>query len=926
MTLNGVKNLCITGLLLLLLGTALFGVRSIKQLVHTLVINVEFRNPAQTNVVTLTERLRTTSDRFNAFVHRDRVSAEDVEGALRQLEQRFELLAGTQPLSGIDVDLSAAAASRRAFVHYVEEVESTDAQSDAAVQQLDRVLHNLVQTGSSLANLAEATAQPAAPEALGVMVTAASSALAESELAVDRFMRRDAVTFDDVLHPISESLKLLDELLALEDTQRRTYPELSSNSDSAVSPHALSRLREAVVHARAALFNYADEDNYDPDVIPSPEVERQVREAFGEVTVALLRVNKQLGRESENAQRASIADGARWKEEYIWLSAVAMGLAVFISMALGRYLNIRLGPLRDGATRFSDGELSHRIEAGPRDALGDLGRAFNRMANRLERKEQDLVARLEELDQANQNVRISNAYLDGLIDSIPEAMVVLDAKRRVTRTNPALRMLTGYEESELSGLALSSLFITDPGIELVAGDNVMVGVEANLLTSKGTLVPVNVSVAYMAPEDAHAGGTIIVAQDVRSAKWAERRRSMKYAVTRVLVEADDLGAAMPEILRICGEAMDYACGSYWRWNDASELLLHDCSWGAGTDEIETFLACQTTNDPKSSGGLIRRTWGTGDFVWIDDVSADSAFKRAPFAHKAGLRGGLAVPVWDGTRTYGVFELFSHDTQAPEPELVEDIQTIGGQIGQFCRRRGTELALHEKTKHLERSNRELDQFAYVTSHDLKAPLRAIANLSSWIEEDLGEDLGDEPRENMKLLRGRVHRMENLIQGILEYSRIGREAVSDESVDLSQLLGDIVDSLPVPPQFQINLPPQLPVLTAPKVRLFQVFSNLIGNAIKYHDRDDGRVDMTVSNGGHWYEFVVEDDGPGIPNEYHDKVFGIFQTLEARDKVESTGIGLTLVKKIVEEQGGFIEIAKHDGRGARFRFTWPAQEGAR
>ena len=176
--------------------------------------------------------------------------------------------------------------------------------------------------------------------------------------------------------------------------------------------------------------------------------------------------------------------------------------------------------------------------------------------------------------------------------------------------------------------------------------------------------------------------------------------------------------------------------------------------------------------------------------------------------------------------------------------------------------------------------------------------------------------------MKLLRGRVNRMEALIQGILDYSRIGRETVRAELVNVSELLVDVVDSLPVPSQFQIHLDDGMPLLSASKVRLTQIFANLIGNAIKYHDRADGCVNMTVKNDDQWYEFTVEDDGPGIPDEYHEKVFGIFQTLEARDKIESTGIGLTLVKKIVEEHGGSIKIAPSTGRGARFCFTRPVE----
>ncbi|GEM_PF-1703710 len=230
----------------------------------------------------------------------------------------------------------------------------------------------------------------------------------------------------------------------------------------------------------------------------------------------------------------------------------------------------------------------------------------------------------------------------------------------------------------------------------------------------------------------------------------------------------------------------------------------------------------------------------------------------------------------------------------------------------------ELALY--ARQLERSNRELDQFAYVTSHDLKAPLRAIANLSLWIEEDLQDKLGDETRRHLDLLRGRVARMEGLINGILEYSRIGRIRQAHETVDVRALLGEVLDLLDPPKGFTIRLPERLPVLACERVRLHQVFFNLIGNAVKHHDKGGGTIVVEAQEEGDFYRFTVSDDGPGIAPEYHEKVFEIFQTLVARDKMESTGIGLTLVKKIVEDQGGNILLESSEGQGTRIQFLWP------
>ncbi len=233
----------------------------------------------------------------------------------------------------------------------------------------------------------------------------------------------------------------------------------------------------------------------------------------------------------------------------------------------------------------------------------------------------------------------------------------------------------------------------------------------------------------------------------------------------------------------------------------------------------------------------------------------------------------------------------------------------------------QAALAAKNAELERINAHLDQFAYVISHDLKAPLRAIENLSKWIAEDLGDSLSHSVRQHMDLMSNRVHRMEALINGVLAYSRAGRVDNEEVDVDIGQMLADIKDSMPVPPGYQIIIHVGMPQLHTAATPLSQVFSNLISNAIKYRSRDDGKVDITVRDAGRFYEFAVTDDGPGVAAEHHERIFGIFQTLDSK-RSDSTGVGLALVKKIVESQGGTIIVESAPRAGATFRFTWPKQ----
>ncbi|MGH2413605.1 MAG: sensor histidine kinase, partial [Microcystaceae cyanobacterium] len=223
--------------------------------------------------------------------------------------------------------------------------------------------------------------------------------------------------------------------------------------------------------------------------------------------------------------------------------------------------------------------------------------------------------------------------------------------------------------------------------------------------------------------------------------------------------------------------------------------------------------------------------------------------------------------------------------------------------------------------LEKRNQELDQFVYVASHDLKSPLRAIANISQWLAEDLKDKLTDETQHQLELLQGRVHRMEKLIDGLLQYYRAGRVKMTSETVDIENLLKEVISLLTPPAEFTIEIEPGMPTLSTVRVLLEQVFTNLINNAIKHHHSVQGTVKISVQKQGNFYEFSVSDDGPGIAPQFHEKIFGLFQTLEPRAYLENTGIGLSLVKKIVESEAGTIAIDSQEGKGVTVRFTWPA-----
>jgi signal transduction histidine kinase len=224
-----------------------------------------------------------------------------------------------------------------------------------------------------------------------------------------------------------------------------------------------------------------------------------------------------------------------------------------------------------------------------------------------------------------------------------------------------------------------------------------------------------------------------------------------------------------------------------------------------------------------------------------------------------------------------------------------------------------------------SNRDLDQFAYVASHDLKAPLRGISSLSTWIEDDLGEKIDDKTREHLRLMRVRIERMSALIEGILGYSRAGREVELTE-VNMYELVGELRSQLAAPPGVDVEiLPGPWPVMKAQRVQLTQVWQNLLANAMKHGVPGGGRIQIGCGRQGAELCFWVKDSGPGIPAAYHKRIFDLFQRLVSRDRVEGAGIGLSIVRKLVDGNGGRIWIESAPGEGTTFKFTWSAHDAA-
>jgi PAS domain S-box-containing protein len=299
--------------------------------------------------------------------------------------------------------------------------------------------------------------------------------------------------------------------------------------------------------------------------------------------------------------------------------------------------------------------------------------------------------------------------------------------------------------------------------------------------------------------------------------------------------------------------------------------------------------------------------------------------REPFYRQA--LGGKAYSFEEAKTLRGGGERYYAITYYPDRARsgeVRGFMAVGLDITEL---RSMERDLQEKTADLQRSNHDLEQFAYVASHDLKAPLRAIEVLVEWLREDLAGYRQGEVQENLQLLAQRTGRLHRLLDDLLQFSRAGRTPGDVIEVDTRQMVRDIAVLLAPPAGMKIEADASLPVMITWHAPLEQVLRNLINNAVKHHPTQQGSVRVYAERRDADWVLAVEDDGAGIPAEYSEKVFQMFQTLKPRDEVEGSGMGLAIVKRIVEWQGGRIWFRPGSGgRGTVFKFVWkPASAGA-
>ena len=418
-----------------------------------------------------------------------------------------------------------------------------------------------------------------------------------------------------------------------------------------------------------------------------------------------------------------------------------------------------------------------------------------------------------------------------------------------------------------------------------------------------------------------------MSMDNSEQKQLENAYRESEAKLRGLYELSPLGIALTDMkgryvefnesfLRICGyseaelKALDYwtLTPKKYQAEEARQLesLIKYGHYGPYEKE---YVRRDGTLIPLRLSGVLVTDRNGEEFIWsiVEDITERKQSEEALRRTRDELEMRVQERTAELLETNRELSREVAERRRAEYELQELNETLEERIAQ-------------RTAEAKRRADELEQFAYVASHDLKAPLRGIANLTHWLQEDLQGKLSEDTAEKFALLKDRVGRMQALIEGLLEYSRVGRTQGVEETVATESLLHEVVHMLSLPEGAVVDIAPEMPVVSADRLRLSQVFANLIGNAVKHHAGGRIHIWVGVQETEKFYEFSVTDNGPGIAPQYREKVFMMFQTLTPKDVGNDSGIGLALVKKIVEEQGGSIMLESDEGKGSCFRFTWP------
>lgn len=380
--------------------------------------------------------------------------------------------------------------------------------------------------------------------------------------------------------------------------------------------------------------------------------------------------------------------------------------------------------------------------------------------------------------------------------------------------------------------------------------------------------------------------------------------------------------------RICAHTGWPVGHVYFCARGSAAELISSSLWHV--EDTEKFAAlCSATQRTRLQAGmgLPGRVVKSGMPAWIRDVRTDSSITKEPGMAELDVRGAFGFPVLVQGQVVAVLEFFSHRVEEPDDELLNVMANVGTQLGQVVERTRAQEQIARNAEDLARSNAELEQFAYVASHDLQEPLRMVASFTQLLQRRYQGKLDAEADEFIRYAVDGAQRMQTLILDLLSYSRLSTKGQSPRRIDASSACEAAITQLrqSIQEKNAIVTVAPLPTVVGYNTQLTQLFQNLIGNALKYCNRQQPEVHVSAAaNADHWV-FSVRDNGIGIEPQYFERIFQMFKRLHTREQYSGTGIGLALCQKIVARHRGRIWVDSQPGQGSNFQFTIPRTEAA-
>jgi PAS domain S-box-containing protein len=559
-----------------------------------------------------------------------------------------------------------------------------------------------------------------------------------------------------------------------------------------------------------------------------------------------------------------------------------------------------------------------------------------------------------------QALKLSEENYRSIFDSANDAIIVHDMQTgAILDVNRKMTQLYGYSREEATRLTFGALssgeapFDQDSVMQLigraVSGEPQLFEWIARDRFGRTFWVEVNLKWASVGGKDR----ILAIVRDISERKRTEQRLAVQYRVTQILAESASLDEGTPRILRSICEHVGWPLGEVWLVDSGSSSLHLGRIWHDPAGDYSDFNALSSRTVFPRGSGLPGRVWADGRPAWIIDVATDPNFPRVSAAAAAGLHAGFAFPIRSEGEVIGVMDFFSHDAQPPDDELLRMFDALGSQIGDFITRKKAEESLVRYSNELERSNKELQLFASIASHDLQEPLRVVSGFAQLLEQRHQGKLDKQADDFIGYMVDGASRMQQLIRDLLDYSRVTTRGTPFAPANCESVMRSALANLKTSIEecgAEVTADP-LPLVIADRTQLVQLFQNLIGNAVKYRRKEEPprihvsarRLDDAEARAGSsqpaargapdagaapdprsaqakgWL-FSVRDNGIGISPQYFERIFQVFQRLHRREEYPGTGIGLAICKKIVERHGGCIWVESEAGKGSTFLFTIP------